>query len=127
VRVFGLGFGELLVLIVVGLVVIGPRNLPTMMRTAGKWVSKLKRMSVDLRSQSGIDDLIRTEGLEREIQEIRSLSRVNVIDTLMAPGIAAATAPRPVVRQPVQEVAASVPRALDVRHPARRLDAVRAG
>jgi sec-independent protein translocase protein TatB len=95
VRVFGLGFGEILILIIVGIVVVGPRNLPTLMRTAGRWVTKIRRMSTDLRSQSGIDDLIRQEGLEREIQEIRALSRVNVIDTLMAPGIAAAAAPKP--------------------------------
>jgi sec-independent protein translocase protein TatB len=95
VRVFGLGFGEILILIIVGIVVVGPRNLPTLMRTAGRWVTKIRRMSTDLRSQSGIDDLIRQEGLEREIQEIRALSRVNVIDTLMAPGIAAAAASKP--------------------------------
>lgn len=99
-RVFGLGFGEILILIIVGIVVVGPRNLPTLMRTAGKWVTKIRRMSTDLRSQSGIDDLIRQEGLEREIQEIRALSRVNVIDTLMAPGIAAAAAPKPAAPAP---------------------------
>ncbi len=90
---FGLGFGEILVLIIVGIVVVGPKNLPTLMRTTGRWIAKLRRMSHDLRSQSGIDDLIRQEGLEKEIHELRSLSRVNVIDTLVAPAIAAAEAP----------------------------------
>jgi sec-independent protein translocase protein TatB len=90
--VFGLGFGEILVLIIVGIIVVGPRKLPTVMRSAGQWISKLRRMSSELRAQSGIDDLIRQEGLEREIQEIRSLSRVNIVDTLMAPGISAAAA-----------------------------------
>jgi sec-independent protein translocase protein TatB len=101
--VFGLGFWEILVLIVVGIVVVGPRNLPTMMRTAGQWVAKLRRMSTELRTQSGIDDLIRQEGLEREIQEIRSLSRVNIVDTLMAPALAPA-----VVSQAAQPQAAAV-------------------
>ncbi len=104
---FGLGFGEFLILIIVGIVVVGPRNLPTLMRTAGRWVSKLRRMSTDLRSQSGIDDLIRNEGLEREIQEIRALSRVNVIDTLMAPALAA-TAAVPVAT--ASAASASLPR-----------------
>ena len=86
---FGLSIGEIMLLLIVGIVVVGPKNLPSMMRTAGQWISRLRRMSTDLRSQSGIDDLIRQEGLEREIQELRSLSRMNVVDTLMTPALAA--------------------------------------
>jgi len=87
-----------MLLLIVGIVVIGPKNLPSMMRTAGQWVTKLRRMSSDLRNQSGIDDLIRQEGLEREIHELRSLSRMNVVDTLMTPALTApAAAPRPYV------------------------------
>ncbi|MEJ7732601.1 MAG: Sec-independent protein translocase protein TatB [Polyangiaceae bacterium] len=96
---FGLGFGEMVLILIVGIVVVGPRQLPTLMRTAGKWVAKLRRMSTDLRSQSGIDDLIRQEGLEKEIQELRALSRVNVIDTLVSTATGATAArPRPAPR-----------------------------
>jgi sec-independent protein translocase protein TatB len=83
--VFGFSFGEIMVLLIVGIVVVGPRKLPAMMRTLGQWVGKLRRMSTDLRAQSGIDDLIRQEGIEREIRELRSLSRMNVIETLVTP------------------------------------------
>ena len=89
---FGLSFGEMLLVLVVGIVVVGPRQLPTLMRTAGQWIAKLRRMSTELRSQSGIDELIRQEGLEKEIAELRALSRVNVIDTLVT---TATAAPRP--------------------------------
>ncbi|AUX23126.1 Sec-independent protein translocase TatB [Sorangium cellulosum] len=89
---FGFSFGEIVVLLIVGIVVVGPRRLPAMMRTAGSWIAKLRRMTTDLRSQSGIDDLIRQEGLEREIRELRALSRVNVIETLVQPVIGAASA-----------------------------------
>jgi len=81
--VFGLSFTEILVLCVVGIVVVGPRKLPTLMRTTGQWISKLRGMSRDLRDQAGIDELIRAEGLEKEIRELRSLSRTNVIETLV--------------------------------------------
>lgn len=84
-----MSLGEIMVLLIVGLVVIGPKNLPSMMRTAGQWVTKLRRMSTDLRSQSGIDDLIRHEGLEKEIAELRSLARMNVVDTLIKPALGA--------------------------------------
>jgi sec-independent protein translocase protein TatB len=84
-----MSLGEITVLLIVGIVVIGPKNLPSMMRTAGQWVTRLRRMSTDLRSQSGIDDLIRHEGLEKEIAELRSLARMNVVDSLIKPALGA--------------------------------------
>lgn len=113
---FGLGFGELVVLLIVGIIVVGPRNLPTLMRSAGQWVAKLRRMSHELRNQSGIDDLIRQEGLEREIQEIRSLSRVNIVDTLMAPAVTAAAAkPAPAAARAPAPTAPAAPNAAPSR------------
>jgi sec-independent protein translocase protein TatB len=86
--------GEIVLLLLVGIIVVGPRNLPSMMRTAGQWVARLKRMTTDLRSQSGIDDILRTEGLDEHLHQLRSLSRLNVVDTLMAPAASsAASAP----------------------------------
>ncbi len=96
----GLSLGHIILLLLVGIIVVGPKNLPAMMRTAGQWVARLRRMSVDLRSQSGIDDLLRQEGLDQHINELRSLSRFNVVDTLMTP---AAAAP------PAGEAAAAAP------------------
>jgi sec-independent protein translocase protein TatB len=100
--VFGLSLAEIVLLVVVGIVVVGPRNVPPLMRQAGRFIAKIRRMSVDLRSQSGLDDLIRQEGLEREIAERRTLSRVNVIDTVIAPMVSAAAAaePPPARREP---------------------------
>ncbi len=78
---------EIMILLIVGIVVVGPKRLPTMMRTAGKWISKMRRMSSDLRSQSGIDRIIREEGLEKEIRELRSLkeslSKQALLDSLV--------------------------------------------
>src|SRR3569623_1653280 len=82
-----MSLGEIMVLLIVGIVVVGPKNLPSMMRTLGQWVTKLRRMSTDLRSQSGIDDLIRQEGLERELQELRALSQMNEVETLITPAM----------------------------------------
>jgi sec-independent protein translocase protein TatB len=93
--VFGFSLGEIMLLLIVGIVVVGPKKLPTLMRTTGQWIGKLRRMSTDLRSQSGIDDLIRKEGLEREIQELRSLARMNVMGSLMSPALNLAGPERP--------------------------------
>jgi sec-independent protein translocase protein TatB len=83
--VFGFSFGELLLLIIVAIILVGPRQLPSMLRTAGQWVAKLRRMAFDMRSQSGIDQLLRDEGLEKDIKELRRLlaiRRGNVLDAL---------------------------------------------
>jgi sec-independent protein translocase protein TatB len=104
-----MSLGEIMVLLIVGIVVVGPKNLPSMMRTAGQWVTRLRRMSTDLRSQSGIDDLIRHEGLEKEIAELRSLARMNVVDTLITPALGAIPAAGARDRAPYNSSAAVAP------------------
>ncbi|MEO6576498.1 MAG: twin-arginine translocase TatA/TatE family subunit, partial [Polyangiaceae bacterium] len=39
---FGLSFGELVVLIVVAIVVIGPKDLPKILRKLGQWSGKMR-------------------------------------------------------------------------------------
>ncbi len=75
VSVFGFSLSELIVVIVVALVVIGPKDLPKMLRKLGQYAGKLRRMASDLRAQSGIDEALRTEGLADDINEIRKLAR----------------------------------------------------
>ena len=72
---FGFSFGELLVLIIVAMVVIGPKELPKLLRKAGQWSGKIRRFALDMRVQSGIDEALRTEGLDQDIAEIRKLAR----------------------------------------------------
>jgi sec-independent protein translocase protein TatB len=91
----GFSLGEIFLLVIVGIIVVGPKRLPGLMRTAGQYVARLRRMSTDLRSQSGIDDLLRQEGLDQHIHELRSLSRFNVVETLMTPAAAPASPPSP--------------------------------
>lgn len=72
---FGLSFGELVVLIVVAIVVIGPKDLPKILRKLGQWSGKMRRMALDLRTQSGIDEVLREGSLSEDINEIRKLAR----------------------------------------------------
>jgi sec-independent protein translocase protein TatB len=73
--VFGFSFGELVVLIIVGVVVLGPKELPGVLRKLGHWSGKLRRMASDIRAQSGIDEVLRSEGMGENIAEIRKLAR----------------------------------------------------
>ncbi|MFA7587187.1 MAG: Sec-independent protein translocase protein TatB [Novosphingobium sp.] len=59
---FDIGFDELLVIAIVAIVVIGPKDLPMALRTVGRWVAKVRRVSGHFRS--GIETMIREAELE---------------------------------------------------------------
>jgi sec-independent protein translocase protein TatB len=48
---FDIGWGELLVIGIVALVVIGPKELPGVVRTLGQSMAKLRRMAADFQHQ----------------------------------------------------------------------------
>jgi sec-independent protein translocase protein TatB len=47
---FGIDWQELLVIVFVAVLVIGPKDLPRAMRTAGKWLGKVRRTSNHFRA-----------------------------------------------------------------------------
>ena len=71
---FGLSFGELVVLLLVCVVVLGPKELPRYLRKAGQLAGQLRRLAYDMRAKSGIDEILRTEGIGADIAEIRRLA-----------------------------------------------------
>jgi sec-independent protein translocase protein TatB len=48
---FDIGWSELVVIGVVALIAIGPKELPGVLRTAGHWVGKMRRMASDFQDQ----------------------------------------------------------------------------
>jgi sec-independent protein translocase protein TatB len=48
---FEIGWGELLIIGVVALIAIGPKELPGVLRTLGQWMNKLRRMASEFQSQ----------------------------------------------------------------------------
>jgi sec-independent protein translocase protein TatB len=90
--VFGMSFGELCVLVIVAIVVIGPKDLPRYLRKAGQLAGKLRRMATDVRAQSGIDEVLRSEGLGKDIAEIRRLTSGDFIKSTSASAFGAASA-----------------------------------
>jgi len=75
--VFGFSFSELLMICVVALIFVGPKKLPGMLHSLGQFIRKIRNMTNDVRSQTGIDQLLRAEGLHGGLNELRGLLRVN--------------------------------------------------
>ena len=66
---FDIGASELLLTAIVAIVVIGPKDLPLALRTAGKWISKVRRVSNHFRT--GVETMIREAELEEMEQKWR--------------------------------------------------------
>jgi len=64
---FDLGAAELLVIVVVAIIVIGPKDMPMALRTAGKWIGKVRKVSAHFRS--GLDTMVREAELEEMEQK----------------------------------------------------------
>jgi sec-independent protein translocase protein TatB len=48
---FDIGWSELLIIGIVALIVIGPKELPAVLRTVGQWMGKIRRMASDFQGQ----------------------------------------------------------------------------
>lgn len=72
---FGVSLTELALIAVVTLIVVGPQKLPRMLRTLGEWLGKLRRLTTEVRAQTGIDDILRQEGIDGGLGELRSILR----------------------------------------------------
>lgn len=62
---FDIGYSELLLIAVVTLLVVGPKELPNLLRTIGRWVGRGRSMARHFRA--GFDAMIR----EAEIEEMQ--------------------------------------------------------
>src|ERR1051326_4558611 len=72
---FDIGWPELLLIGMIALIVIGPKDLPRALRVAGFWVRKARTLSREF--QSSIDQMIR----EAELDEVRQdLKKVTEFD-----------------------------------------------
>jgi sec-independent protein translocase protein TatB len=67
---FGIGFTEMLIIGVVLLLAVGPRQLPALMKTVGKGLRDIRRAADDLRRSTGIDELMRDEDLRNPLRDI---------------------------------------------------------
>jgi len=81
---FGLNWGEVLVIGIVALIAIGPKELPTVLRTLGQWMGKVRRMANEFQSQ--FNEALREAefaDLKKHADEISSsVSEIGQIDPI---------------------------------------------
>jgi sec-independent protein translocase protein TatB len=128
---FDIGWSELMVIAVVAIVVIGPKDLPRVMRLVGRWSGKLKRMARDFQGQfnealreAELDEVRKDivdigKGLSQEMAKAgaaieKSGADINKDMTIAAPAVAAPSAdsvPAAEAPAPAAEPAEAVPTA----------------
>lgn len=58
---FSLGFGEIVIICLILIVVVGPERLPSVMKSVGKTMRTVRQASRDLRETVGLDELMRDD------------------------------------------------------------------
>ena len=97
---FDIGWSEILVIIVVAIVVVGPKELPRLMGTFGRYAGKLRRAAAEFQRQ--FDDAIRDtemaevkKAMEAVRAETASLNQPVMLPKVDAPASPTTTTPVP--------------------------------
>ena len=67
---FNIGFAELLVILLIAFVVVGPKDLPKIARALGRFVKYVRKMIEEVKRESGLDEVEQElKTMERKIDE----------------------------------------------------------
>jgi sec-independent protein translocase protein TatB len=84
--IFDIGWIEILVVAVIAIIVVGPKDLPRMMRIVGQWVGKARGLAREF--QKSLDDLMREselEDLRKEVDELRKMNPMEDVKKALDP------------------------------------------
>ena len=70
------GWSELMLIGIVALIVIGPKDLPKALRVAGFWVRKARTLSREF--QSSIEQMVREAELDEMRQELKKATEIDL-------------------------------------------------
>ena len=103
---FDIGWDEILMVLVVALVVVGPKDLPKLMHMAGRWAAKARRMADQFRAN--FDEMARAGELEELRNEIKALRNARPLEELEA-NLSDEPFPEPVDPKPEEEKGGHTP------------------
>lgn len=75
-----IGWVELLIIAAAAIIVVGPKDLPRLMRILGQWIGKARGLAREF--QRSFDDLVRESELEDLRKEVEELRLQNPIDDI---------------------------------------------
>ena len=73
-----IGASELLVIAIVALIVVGPKDLPVLLRRLGEWMGKLRGMAAEFRAS--FDEMARQSELDELRKEVEAMRRAQFAD-----------------------------------------------
>lgn len=88
---FDIGWPEMAVIMLVAIIVIGPKDLPRMARTIGKWTGKARSMARDF--QRSLDDMAREADLDDIKKSIDKVGTPNRMKSTLTSSIRNAVDP----------------------------------
>ena len=83
---FDIGWSELMLIGIVALIVIGPKELPSVLRTVGRTVTKMRRMAADFQGQ--FQDALREADIadmRKEIRDVEASARSSLQEAASVP------------------------------------------
>lgn len=75
---FGIGYTELVVIALVAIIVIGPKDLPKVLRAFGRTMQKVRGMAREF--QGHLDQAMREAGVDEIKKEINNLKTMNPVE-----------------------------------------------
>jgi len=72
---FDISWTELLVIAVVAIIVVGPKDLPRALRAVGRWTGKAKHMARDFQNQ--FNEALREAELDTIRKEVESVGKID--------------------------------------------------
>lgn len=82
---FEFGFSEMVLIGLIALIVLGPKRLPEVARTAGQWVGKIRRfvenVKRDIDAEIKDEDLAAFKQMHAELNETRNLLQKSATET----------------------------------------------
>jgi sec-independent protein translocase protein TatB len=75
---FGIGYTEILVIALVAIIVIGPKDLPKVLRAFGRTMQKVRGMAREF--QGHLDQAMREAGVDDIKKEINNLKTMNPVE-----------------------------------------------
>ena len=113
-----LSWSHILIVLIVALVVVGPKDLPRLMRIVGRWVGRARAMADQFRKS--FDEMARQSELDELRQEIESLRTqrplTDIQENLSQPLLPAVDFPTSIEVPKATEAATSVEPAIETGH-----------